>query len=99
MRNDVELRVLTKAIDSLLDGRSAAALDLLTQQFKAVELAHTDGHWKNARHLIVVPGSKISTLTEEEVAVLMREEKHVLERARLAAAAGGKGGNHRSGSY
>ena len=74
-RNDAELRVLAAAADALLVGDVVKALDLILQQFRAVELAQSSGSWLGARHLIPVPTSEVTTLSVTDTERLYKQEQ------------------------
>ena len=73
LRNTRELKTLALAIDHLLAGRLSEACDLLAQRFRAVEASHQEG-WAVARHLEVIGDSAVSSLTDREREVAVRQE-------------------------
>lgn len=66
VRNSRELRSLAQAVDSLIRGDITFAADTLIQRFKAVELSAAEGGWNLAQHLELIPGSKVSSVSDRE---------------------------------
>ena len=85
LRNSRELRTLAEAIDFLVQGKVVEAGDILAQRFKAVELAATEGSWKIAQHMELIPPSAVSasTYVEKEKAA-QREVREARVRRALA---------------
>ena len=69
-RNEAELRTVATCLDSLLDGNIAYCTDLLSQQFKAVEMAQREG-WAAAQHLNPLYDTLVSAMEEGERAELL----------------------------
>ena len=66
MRNERELRTLGAALDMLSKGQIYAAGDYLMQRLKAVEMAVSDGHWRTATHVELLPSAVASASTVQE---------------------------------
>ena len=81
-RDEGELRMLGSAIDALLCDDVCRGLDLLCQQFKAVEMAQREG-WIAARHLNPVADSIVPTLRDSEREDLCRQERHDISVAKM----------------
>ncbi|CAE8720996.1 unnamed protein product [Polarella glacialis] len=92
-----EVRTLATALDLLVVGRVAAALDVLSQRFKAIELAQVHGSYKVASHLELVardePALSSRLETKEAVRELKRDEPRATA---LAAATSAEPGSLRS---
>ena len=59
-----ELQSSAEAVDLLMGGRVASAIDVLIQRFRAVEAASLEeGGWSVARHLEVLPEAAVSTMS------------------------------------
>ena len=93
VRNEAELRLLAAALDAILRRDLPRAADLLSCQFKAVELAQREGNWHAAKHLNPVADATVSALDEEEKERLYRQEKTDLKHAKLASDFNRRGGS------
>ena len=91
-RNEQELRVLAASIDALLEKDVLYVLDLLTQQFKAVELAEQEKSWSAAKHLNPLANMSATSLSGGERERLLREEQREAKTARLMDQFSGRGG-------
>eukprot|EP00971_Amphidinium_carterae_P115578 2289172-Amphidinium_carterae.3 len=60
LRNSRELLTLARCADSLIRGEVARCLDVLLQRFQAIETSQIESSWSNARHLELVPESRVS---------------------------------------
>ena len=97
-RNDAELRVLAAAADALLVGDLVKALDLILQQFRAVELAQATGSWMGARHLIPVPTSEVTTLSVTDTERLYKQEQRDAKAAKTFQELSQRERSHRGGN-
>ena len=88
-RNESELKLLADATDRLLQGDYAGAGDLLLLRFQQVEMAHGDGCWKMARHLLPDAESMPSSTARSARSSLIQEEAKF---SRLQALSGGTAG-------
>ncbi|CAE8684611.1 unnamed protein product, partial [Polarella glacialis] len=70
-----EVRTLATALDLLVVGRVAAALDVLSQRFKAIELAQVHGSYKVASHLELVARDEQALSSRLETKEAVRELK------------------------
>ena len=71
-----ELRTLAEASDVLMSGQMMAAMDIIRQRFRAVETSILEeGGWSVARHLEVVPDTKVSLVTPGLRAMIAAEER------------------------
>ena len=76
LRSERELRTLAEAIDLLLAGRVAALGDVLAQRFRAVEASILEeGGWSVARHLEVIPDTRVSSVPDAMREVMARAER------------------------
>ena len=66
LRNSREAFTLSTAIDCILRGSPAGALDVLTQRLKALEKSIIDGNWHVARWLELLPTSEANLSLQEE---------------------------------
>ena len=82
-RNEVEMRNLAAAVDHIQKAEFDKASDLLVQQYKAIEQLQADGNWRAARHLSVMPDSRVSLLEDREKEDLYRDERAELGLAKL----------------
>ena len=86
-RNQSELQVLAEAVDRILQGDYGAAADLLMLRFQQVEMAHGDGGWKLARHLLQdLEGAPSSTSRSSRGALVQEEARHARLQALTQAA-------------
>ncbi|CAK0801859.1 unnamed protein product [Prorocentrum cordatum] len=75
-RCERELRTLAAILDELLSGRIVQAGDLLVQRLRALEASlQEDGGWSTARHLEVVPDSRVTTVTPSLKAMASKTER------------------------
>ena len=74
VRNERELRTLALALDHVLAGRFAKAMDILVQRFKAVESSTSDGGWSHSRHLELLPEGRVSSVSTREREAMIRQE-------------------------
>ena len=93
LRNSRELRTLAEAIDYLVQGKVVEAGDLLAQRFKAVELAATEGSWKIAQHMELIPATQVSASSYAEREKAAQRE---VREARFRRALAGETGRSRS---
>ena len=90
-RNERELRTLSEAIDLLVNGEVDKAGDMLMQRLRAVEASIEDGTWEVARHLELIPASRVSaTPAGMRSAVLKAEAEEVKAAERRAKLQAGK---------
>ena len=54
-RNQRELLTLAETLDRMASGDSSRAADVLSQRFKAIEMALHDGEWSRASHVEILP--------------------------------------------
>ena len=73
-RSERELRTLAMAIDLILEGNIARALDVLSQRFKAVESASGEGGWSVSRHLELLPEGRVTSVSAKEREAMQRQE-------------------------
>ena len=64
-RNVEELRSMAAAMDAMLNGSPAQALDIMASRFSAVETLATTKDWNMAKHLQVVPSERVSCVNED----------------------------------
>ena len=86
-RNSEELRTLAEATDRILQGDFAGAGDLLMLRFQAIEMAHADGHWKVARHIMPLSDPRPSASTRSLRAAAAQDEGRATRLSALAAQA------------
>jgi len=86
-RNSEELRTLAEATDRILQGDFAGAGDLLLLRFQAIEMAHADGHWKVARHIMPLSDPRPSASTRALRAAAAQDEGRATRLSALAAQA------------
>jgi len=86
-RNSEELRTLAEATDRILQGDFAGAGDLLLLRFQAIEMAHSDGHWKVARHIMPLSDPRPSASTRSLRAAAAQDEGRATRLSALAAQA------------
>ena len=72
LRSAREMRTLAMSIGLLLGGHILHGLDVLLQQFKALELAAEQGSWSQARWLELIPTSDVSSWSREDLRSAMR---------------------------
>ena len=90
-RNEQEMRVLSEAIDSILEPDLGRASDLLMQQYKSVEQCHADGgSWRAARHLSVVADGKVTVMEDRERQGILRDEKTDMKYTKLQSEVHGR---------
>ena len=81
-RNESELKVLADAVDRLLRGDYAGACYLLMLRFQQAEMAHGDGGWKHARHLLDdSSGTPPTTARGVRSAAVMEESRRYRQEA------------------
>ena len=88
--------MLATAIDALLEKNVLKALDLLCQQFKAVELAQQDGSWRGARHLNPLADASDTALSPGERSRLYAAEMKEVKDQKVIQDYGGRTGGQRS---
>ena len=86
-RNSEELRTLAEATDKILQGDFAGAGDLLLLRFQAIEMAHADGHWRVARHLMPLSDPRPSASTRALRAAAAQDEARATRLGALATQA------------
>ena len=74
MRNGRELLTISTVLDYIMVGDIHAATDVLVQRFKAIESATHDSSWSVARHLELVPEIRVSTVSDRERELAIRQE-------------------------
>ena len=74
VRNERELRTLALALDHVLAGRFANAMDVLVQRFKAVESSSSEGGWAHSRHLELLPEGRVTAISPQEREAMIRQE-------------------------
>ena len=84
LRNQQELKLLSKCIDHLLEGDFTRALDTMILRFQAVEMAHQDGHWEVAKHLVPIPDAAVSCTPSSVRNGLLRDERREVRSRALA---------------
>ncbi|CAK0864466.1 unnamed protein product [Prorocentrum cordatum] len=94
LRTSREMRTLTLAIGLIAGGHFLKALDVLTQRFKALEIATDQGNWNHARWVELLPPADVSSWSRTDLREAMREQD--LE-VRLGLAPGPSGGGRASG--
>ena len=67
-----ELRSLAAVMDFLVQGRIAAAADVVAQRWRALEVASTEG-WQVARHLELLPPAGVSSVPSNLRAAAVRQ--------------------------
>ena len=72
-RNRRELDTLGEIMDRLAVGEFGRAADLVTQRFKAVEMALHDGDWTRATHLELLADPKRLLTSRDEEELIARE--------------------------
>ena len=64
MAAERELRTLAEALDALTSGQIMTAMDIIGQRFRATEASILEeSGWSVARHLEVVPETRVSSVT------------------------------------
>ena len=90
-RNEQEMRVLSEAIDSILEPDLGRATDLLMQQYKSVEQCHADGgSWRAARHLSVVADGKVTVMEDSERQGILKDERTDMRYSKLQSEVHGR---------
>ena len=88
-RNELEMRTLATAVDSILEADLGTATDVLIQQYKSIEQLHADGGtWKVARHASVVGDGRVSITDDREREALLRDEKRDMSYRKLEGQVG-----------
>lgn len=64
-RNVEEFRSMAAAMDAMLNGSPAQALDIMASRFSAVETLATTQDWNMAKHLQVVRSERVSCANED----------------------------------
>ena len=77
-RNNRELDTLSEIMDRMAAGEFGRAADLVTQRFKAVEMALHDGDWTRAAHLELLPDSKRLLTSRDEEELIARELREAM---------------------
>ena len=77
--SEAERRLLAEALDSILRGQITRAADLLSCQFKGVEMAQREGGWHAAKHLNPVSTAHVSAVDDDEREDLYKQERHDLK--------------------
>ncbi|CAK0814125.1 unnamed protein product, partial [Prorocentrum cordatum] len=75
VRNLREMNAICVALDHLALGRTKRCADLLTQRFKAVEMAATEGHWDRAQYLELLESDTVSLRTKDEECMVTKEQE------------------------
>ena len=88
-RTSGELRSLAETLDLLIQGKVAEAADTLTQRFKCVELASTEG-WAVARHLELTPSLKVTSVPEGERDAAIRRQREEVRTSWMASSGRGE---------
>ena len=73
-RNTRELLTLATVLDHFFLGEVPEACDILTQRFKAVEMASAESSWVTAQHIELVPELKLSSISQREQEEAIRKE-------------------------
>ena len=89
-RNSRELDTLGEIMDRLAVGEFGRAADLVTQRFKAVEMALHDGDWTRATHLELLPDPKRLLTSRDEEELIARELRDEMKLKRYLDDAGTK---------
>ena len=71
----------------MIAGDFVRATELLVLRFQAVEMAHNDGHWNLAKHVVPLAEHDISSTTRAMRAALLQGEKRENKARALAEAA------------
>ena len=96
-RNQRELLTLAEALDRMASGDYDRAADVLSQRFKAIEMALHDGEWSRASHVEILPQTGRPLLSRQEEALVardIREEVRIkahLDKAGVVAGRGAAG--------
>ena len=96
-RNQRELLTLAEALDRMASGDYGRAADVLSQRFKAIEMALHDGEWPRASHVEILPQTGRPLLSRQEEALVardIREEVRIkahLDKAGVVAGRGAAG--------
>ena len=96
-RNQRELLTLAEALDRMALGDYGRAADVLSQLFKAIEMALHDGEWSRASHVEILPQTGRPLLSRQEEALVardIREEVRIkahLDKAGVVAGRGAAG--------
>jgi hypothetical protein len=75
-----EAATLSRALDLLIQGNLPGLMDLLSQRFKAIEVASLHSSWKAAQHLELLPSERPSATSRAEQMLAAKEAR---EEARL----------------
>eukprot|EP00973_Karenia_brevis_P089894 12399956-Karenia_brevis.AAC.1 len=75
LRNSREALTLATAIDQILKGSPAGALDVLMQRLKALERSIIDGNWNTARWFELIPTSEANLSLQEEALQAQKLER------------------------
>ena len=81
-RNSRKLDTLGEIMDRVAVGEFGRAADLVTQRFKAVEMALHDGDWTRATHLELLPGPKRLLTSGDEEELIARELRNEVKHKR-----------------
>ena len=65
-RSAQEIRTIGECLDALLRGELSELGDMLMQRLKAIQQAHTDGHWNVAGQLEICQSADVSLISEKE---------------------------------
>ena len=76
-----EAATISRALDLLIQGNLPGLMDLLSQRFKAIEVASMHSSWKAAQHLELLPSERPSATSRAEQTVAAKEAR---EEARLS---------------
>ena len=75
LRNSREAQTIAMAVDHLLRGSAAGAMDVLAQRMKARERAISDGNWNTARWFELIPTGDVQLTVQEEAHRAQKLEK------------------------
>ena len=75
LRNTRELRTVAAAMDMMLVGNFAGALDLLMQRFKSIEMSCNDCNWAVAQHWELIPEHSLGNASLQDRADAASVEK------------------------
>ena len=70
-----------KALDRMASGDHGRAADVLSQRFKAIEVALHDGEWSRASHVEILPQTGRPLLSRQEEALVARDIREEVRQA------------------
>ena len=96
VRNSRKLRTLAEALDSIMRNEVLSVGDLLAPRLRAVEMASTENSWQLARHLELIPESRVSVTSVQARAEASRLERLGVRLRRGSSQPGAqtRGGRH-----